>query len=516
MKKLILPLAAWLAILAVLLSCIAASAQTTLSALTSNNTSACPAAAPLPPYCRQPFPGHADKRPLVATPLFDAPAGNVSDEDPHAYLDHGDKTRIFANFMLGFCTAGKSESCYNNVRSGYNSNDDATVAAQVEDLRRRHIDGAILTWEGNGSSEDAAALRFQNYIGSRHCAGPQQCDPMYFLMYDGASFAYTVASTGIPGTSGAGCGGKSGADYENCAIAHLRNDMCYMNGMHWGNSAYQKADGQPILQIFPDQGVIRATGAAPSWTDVWIHIEEWNRDLHKNCVRPPFNADNGVPLMVFEDASGFTHASSSGSYYWIKTAGTDPASSQFVFNISAPSSTETLEQFFEAARQNPGKLAWGAAFKGFNSSHSAWGANRILDQACGQLWIASLSAGNRYYITAALPYLQLITWNDYNEGTEIETGIDNCYTVRAAIQGKLLTWRLDSTNPFANLSTVSHIEIYDSTDGENLTLLDRVPASVSGSWNLSGLRSGSHRIFVRMVGKDSILNRISPAISFSN
>src|ERR1700759_1619373 len=100
----------------------AARGQIKLSDLGANNTAACPAAGELPKYCKQPFTGQTDVRPGVATPVFDAPAGNVSDEDPHNYLSQGGKTRIFANFMLGFCTGESGPRCHNNVRTGYNSN----------------------------------------------------------------------------------------------------------------------------------------------------------------------------------------------------------------------------------------------------------------------------------------------------------------------------------------------------------------------------------------------------------
>lgn len=493
-----------------------ANAQITLSSLVANNTSACPASPPLPAHCHRPFAGQSDTRPQIATPLFDPPAGNVSDEDPHTYLKDSANTKIFANFMLGFCTSGHGQYCHNNVRTGYNSDDDATVAAQAEDLIRRHIDGAIMVWEGYGTSEDDAAFKFQHYVNAHHCAGPQNCDPMYVIMFDGPSISYSVRSTGIPGTTGAGCGGRSGADFENCAIAHLRNDMCAMNGVHWGNDAYLKYNGRPILQIFPANEVIPASGPAPSWADVWIHIAKWNRDLPRHCAQPPYNADNGVPLILFEGSPGFTHAGSDGSYYWIQPSGTDPAT-QYVFNIAPPArSTETLQRFYDTARKHRKKLTWGAAFKGFNSAQSAWGTNRVMDQACGQTWISSLTAGNMFYTSASLPFLQVITWNDYNEGTEIETGIDNCFTIDASVSGSILTWRLQSNRSLASLSTVSHIEIYDSNDGESLRLLGSQDPAMEGSWNLAQLAPGRHRLFVRMVGKSSILNRISAPIVFSH
>ena len=160
-------------------------------------------------------------------------------------------------------------------------------------------------------------------------------------------------------------------------------------------------------------------------------------------------------------------------------------------------------------------MVWGAGFKGFNSSGAMWGTNRILDQACGQLWMQSLTESNRFYTNEALPFLQVITWNDYNEGTEIETGIDNCFTLSAEVKGTVLEWRLNAGSDFASLSTVSHVEIYDSSDGENLRLIDKVPAERSGTWDLAVLPAGTHKVFVRMVGKNSILNRIAGPVVFT-
>jgi hypothetical protein len=499
-----------------------AAAQTTLSSITANNTSACPASGTLPVQCQKTFTGQTDTRAQVATPQFDRPAGNVSDEDIHIYLNFGSSTKIYANFMLGFCTTGTG-FCNSNVQTGYTSNDANTVGAQAEDLRRRHIDGAIMTWEGDGTSEDSATLAFQSYVNTHHCSGAQNCNPMYFIMYDEPSLKYNVTSTGIPGTSGAGCNPTlnpptyTATDYENCVVPHLRNDMCYMNGYHWGNNGYQKANGRPIVQVFVSEGTINSIGAAPSWADVWVQIENWNSNLQTNCNKAPYNANNGVPLIIFRDAEGFTHTDSSGSFYWIHPAGTDPQADQFIYNISPASTAGTLDNFYQTAQGYPSDYTWGGAFKGFNSSAASWSPNRIMDQDCGQTWLTSLTESNNYYQSNALPYLQIATWNDYNEGTEIESGIDNCYTVGASVSGTFLNWSLNPTNStLAKLTTVSHVEIYDSPDGQNLTLVASPPTASSGKFDLSTLASGNHTLYVRMVGKNSILNRVSSGVGYTN
>ena len=486
-----------------------------LSSLTQNNTAACPASGPLPVHCQQAFAGQADTRADVATPQYDALAGNISDEDPHAYLTLGTNTKILANMMLAYCTAAGTY-CNNNVETGYTSDDPNSVAAQAADMMNRHIDGAVMTWEGPGTSEDAATLSFQSYANQNAC-GAQGCSLGYVIMDDGPSWSYSVASTGIPGTTGASCANYTGTDFESCVIQHLRNDMCYMNGMHWGNSAYLKSNGQPIVQIFPDEAVIPSTGPAPSWADIWAQIGTWNSDLPENCAVAPYNANNGVPLIVFENDGGFTHEDAAGSFYWIEPVNTADISNQFTLNISPVSADGTLDNFLATALQYPGELAWSNAFKGFNSIQSTWGAGRIMDQECGQTWITSLTESNQFYAAAGVPYLEIATWNDYNEGTEIESGIDNCYTISGNTAGQTLSWTLNATNSqYATVTTVSHIEVYDSPDGENLTLVATLPAAASGAWSLSNLPSGNHTLFVRMVGKNSILNEISSGIPYSN
>ena len=483
-----------------------------LASLTSNNTAACPASGALPAWCQNAFTGQADNRSGVVTPNFDPPAGNVSTDDIHGYVANGAQTRIFANFMLGYCIQPGSAYCDDNVQTGYTSNSAATVAAQAADLQARHFDGAVMSWEGAGTTEDAATLLFQSWADQNACSG-SQCQLTYVIMFDGPSVNYDVTSTGIPGTSGASCSAYSGADYENCVIQHLRNDMCWMNGKHWGNAAYEKLNGRPVVQVFPDEGVIPSTGPAPSWTDVWYYIEQWNSNLPQNCSVAPYNADNGVPLIVFENAGGFAHQDSAGSYYWIEPSGTDLSTDQFTYNIGPQGPDVTLDTFLADSLTYSGAMVWSNGFKGFNSIQSTWGTGRIMDQQCGQTWMQSLTESNSYY-SGGVPYLEVATWNDYNEGTEIESGIDNCYTVSASVSSSTMQWQLNASSANASLSTVAHMEIYDSTDGKNLTLLGTQSAAASGSFKLSGLASGKHTLFVRMVGKNSILNRMSSGVSY--
>ena len=60
-----------------------------------------------------------------------------------------------------------------------------------------------------------------------------------------------------------------------------------------------------------------------------------------------------------------------------------------------------------------------------------------------------------------------MTWNDYEEGTEIESGIDNCLSMSASVSGDSLSWKVTGHE-----NTVDHYTPYVSTDGQNLMPLN--------------------------------------------
>ena len=110
-----------------------------------------------------------------------------------------------------------------------------------------------------------------------------------------------------------------------------------------------------------------------------------------------------------------------------------------------------------------------------------------------------------------LPYLQLVTWNDYEEGTEIESGIDSCFSLEASLSGTSLLWSTSGDE-----STVDHYNIYASTDGQNLSKVTETPAGTHGV-DLCSLTIpvGDYEMFVQAVGKPSMANRMPAPVSYS-
>jgi hypothetical protein len=116
-----------------------------------------------------------------------------------------------------------------------------------------------------------------------------------------------------------------------------------------------------------------------------------------------------------------------------------------------------------------------------------------------------------YASSHQLPAMQLVTWNDYEEGTEIESGINNCITVTGGVSGGFLQWSIGG-----NENTIHHYKVYISQDGQNLMpLATTAPGTHKVNMCSYSLASGTYKLYVQAIGKPSLRNNISGAITYS-
>jgi hypothetical protein len=205
-------------------------------------------------------------------------------------------------------------------------------------------------------------------------------------------------------------------------------------------------------------------------------------------------------MFIFEDASGFSHVVTEGSYSWVRPDVDD-------FGMSY------MNKFYKAGLQHPQLHTVGAAYKGFNDTLASWSLNRVMTQQCGETWLQTFTKINSMYDSGnQLELLQLPTWNDYEEGTEVESGIDNCLSVSAKLVGSTLNW---SVSGKGSEDTVDHYQVYISNDGANLMPLQNVETS-SHSMDLCGFSpaNANYSVFVQAVGKPNIRNQMSSAVNF--
>jgi hypothetical protein len=339
----------------------------------------------------------------------------------------------------------------NHMNIGYSETDAQQVANQIDDMVSRGIDGVVLDWYGPGNSMDQAA----KLIMAQAEAHP------------GFTFAIMIDQGAIEWYS---CGGCSP---QQALVA----DLQYIEQTYFPSPAYMKVQGQPMITNF---------NVSLSYPSV-----DWNAATATMSTPPTY---------IFQNNNGFTQALTEGSYAWVMPTTTD-------YGISY------LTSFYKTGMNYPSQETMGATYKGFNDTLASWGSNRIMAQQCGQTWLQTFAEINSLYSSGKpLNELQLVTWNDYEEATEVESGIDNCFSLSPSLSANALQWNISGDE-----NTVDHYTVYISADGQNLMPLTNL-ATGNRSLNLCSfpIPNASYSLFVQAVGKPTLANQISGAINYNS
>ncbi|MCI0352398.1 MAG: hypothetical protein L0Z53_23520 [Acidobacteriales bacterium] len=338
----------------------------------------------------------------------------------------------------------------NHMDVGYNSADAAQVKRQVEDMISRGIDGAIVDWYGPDNTHlNNTTLRLMDEAE----------------LHAGFEFAVMEDVGAI----------RNATNPQQKLI----DDLNFVNTTFAASAAYMRRGGRPVIFFFG----IETLATPINWDTVRASVQ-------------------GNPLFIFRNAGAFTKPQTNGGFAWL-----------------APQTTVTegymslgyLDDFYNTAAQFSAMRTFGSAFKGFDDSLAAWGQNRMIRQFCGQTWLSSMAEAGRHYSSGnQLENLQLVTWNDYEEGSELETGIDNCVSISASLRGNSLTWNITGSE-----NTISHYTVFISLDGQNLMpLVDVAPGNRSVNLDSFDLGTGRFTFYVKAVGKPSILNHTSNGVRF--
>ena len=152
----------------------------------------------------------------------------------------------------------------------------------------------------------------------------------------------------------------------------------------------------------------------------------------------------------------------------------------------------------------------------------------MIAQQCGQVLIDTANEIGDYFPKQGfvLPYVQIATFNDYEEGTEVETGIDNCYSISNISVNQstdTLNWTLSSSDSHANVDTINNYNLWwaDPNDPQqHLTLVTNSISRTATSLNLLPyfpITQTTHvvNLYLEMVGMPLITNKMSQAVSYT-
>jgi hypothetical protein len=334
-----------------------------------------------------------------------------------------------------------------HMNVGYSTNDPNQSARTVNDMISRGIQGVMIDWYGPNASHEDASTQSMLAAAEQHA---------------GFQFAIMVDAGGIKG------------DPTSGVISALN----YAWQKYEQSSNYLRINGRPVVFYFG----VESLGV--NWGAVRAGI-------------------SGNPIFIFENNNGLSAGYSDGAFAWANGFNGDHSGANW--------GQAYLASYYGAAVSS-GKVSFGGTWKGFNDSLASWGQGRVLGQNCGQTWMNTFAEIGRHYSSGnQLANLQLVTWNDYEEGTAIEMGIDNCVSISGLASGNALTWSIKGSE-----NTVNHYTVYISTDGENLMPVADVP---SGQHSLDlgqfGFVKGAYTVYVKAVGQPSMRNHMSGPVGFT-
>jgi hypothetical protein len=261
-----------------------------------------------------------------------------------------------------------------HIDVGYSCHDPAVLRRQIAQAKELNISGFVVNWYGPRKEfEDRTFAMLQQ------AAAPS--DFKLAVQYDEA------------------------VDHPGYATEAVIVDLQYLYDRYisagGGPSrfAYLRYNGRPVIFIFPKD----------SSTD-------WNR------VRQVTQSWPDPPVLIYKDQSAKYPNAFDGFYAWVQPGHDGWARDGSHFG------EDYLQYFYKNMMDNhPDKIAVGAVWPGFDDSRASWSRNRHMAYRCGKTFEDTLRIFRRFYgADNPPPYLLIVTWNDYEEGTDIERSIGHC------------------------------------------------------------------------------------------
>jgi len=502
--------------------------------------------------------------------------------DVHSLLYAGNTTKVLAETQLWFCHGSggstvtvdsqvltRYEACPNlgfsgsvsHFDNGYSSNDLAKADATADDMWDRGIDGAVEDWSGDPNTckpsgtyannapftspcnsagttnVDLASKRLASAMDTRHPG------MTHFIMYDDAAYKFTQCNT-------------QDTFQPQCVQNKMIADFNVLASNWFPDSGYTKINGQPVLASFVTETSGGETFSQCSTSNVCHLTGSYTCTSPSGCwsalwdgIRSNFQSHGYNPYLIFRH--NHTHEQSDGGFTWVSPSSGGTAASQDDWGnksqLDSQLSTESsaLASGVKGANGLPITYVAGA-WKGFDDRMANWSPSwssgapipapvpagsypRTTSQRCGTNWLDTFAETGQYFNTSnQAPFLMVGTWDDYEEGTEVETGIDNCVTsFTSNLNGSTLQWTIGLSGDGASERTIDHYTVWYSTDGNTgeqlaqLTTVAPTGTGTSGSYSVnlsqycSSLPSTSV-LYVQAVGKPSITNHLTPGVTYAN
>ncbi len=259
-----------------------------------------------------------------------------------------------------------------HIDVGYSSHDVKQIRRQMKEATQLGISGFVVDWYG-----DREPFIDQSYALLQENAAKQHFK--IAMMYDETDK-------------------EDGATEAAIADFRMFHDT-YLSAGAPGSDAYLTYQGRPVIFIFPK-------GNHTDWARLRQEVEKWSTP----------------PWLIYESDPGRNASAFDGFYAWVS-----PGSEGWKQDGSNWGQSY-LDSFYEnMSTHYPDKIIVGGAWAGFDDSRASWGLNRHMAQRCGATLTDTFNEWKKFIpASQPIPFLLIETWNDYEEGTAVERGIDKC------------------------------------------------------------------------------------------
>ncbi len=281
----------------------------------------------------------------------------------HWTMNHFDPERVSANGQRD------GASHYHPLIGFYDSNDPDALQCQVLLMKLAGIDGVIVDWYGNDDYFDYG-------INNRNT---QRLIP--FLQQAGLHFALCYEDQTVPNEI------KGKVFAETDAVPHAQRMMQWVEKNFFSSPAYLKFGNRPVFLTF----------GTPYYNDA-----QWNQIFSVLQTRP----------LYFTEHDLLAKTAAVGGFDWP------------IPNSGLSGALKEQDGFYDRAKSWPLFIA--SAYPRFNDIYvqagigKSWGS---IDDQSGQTYKDTL---NKALLSKAT-IVQLTTWNDWGEGTQIEPSVEFGY-----------------------------------------------------------------------------------------
>jgi hypothetical protein len=260
----------------------------------------------------------------------------------------------------------------------YDSRDPAVIARQIEKAKSKGISGFVVNWYGGKSNvANDEEREFQDQATAELIRQAEEKDFKIALMYDEGTVSSAESQTG---------------NYT----ARVQTDLYYARE-YLSSPAYLNINDKPALFVFPYDNVDKYVG--------WAEVRQFLGTPVTLLDKDP------NPVVPTDHDSCFD-----GFFAWVTaTDGNWDAEGQ-------EWGEAYLKWFYPTMKSGiyADKVTVGGVWPGFDDTLAGWGSNRYMGRLNTETYDKTMALARQY----ESPYIMIGTWNDLEEGTDIEYGVE--------------------------------------------------------------------------------------------